>query len=100
MTKTKALKITGCNAIGVTPCILYLALDINDVIVAIVCAAGGSKAFSDHLKTWVEERSGRKIRIRKGDIELEIQGGISEKKLKETIELFEESFGKSKVLSP
>ena len=69
-------------------------------IVTIICAAGGSKAFMDLLKSWVEKSRSRKIKIKKGDIELEIQGGISEKKLKETIELFEESFGESKILIP
>jgi hypothetical protein len=69
-------------------------------ILAIVCAAGGSKALIDLLRAWVEERSGRKIRIKRGDVELEIQGRMSEKRIQEIINTFEKEFGESRILTP
>ena len=72
------------------------SIDVLSDYIAIICAAGGVKWFLNLLKTWVEERKGRKIIITIGSTELEIFGGISEKKLKRVISLFEEKFGQSR----
>jgi hypothetical protein len=68
--------------------------------IAIVCAVGGSKALIGLLKSWVEERGGRKIRIKKGDIELEVQGGVSESHVKKLVQIFEEKFEESRIIKP
>jgi len=55
----------------------------------IICAAGGTKAFFNMLKSWVNEKEGRKIIIKKGDTEIEIHGGVSDMQLNKGIEIFE-----------
>lgn len=70
------------------------------VPIALVCAAGGSKAFIDLLKCWVEERKSRKIMIKEGDTEIVIEGSMSRKDIDRTIEIFEKHFGRSKILKP
>lgn len=75
-------------------------LNVLEHSVGIICAAGGSTAFLSLLKAWVEERKGRKIVIMKEGKQLELHGGVSRRRLKEVIELFENSFQDSKVLKP
>jgi hypothetical protein len=63
-----------------------------------LCAAGGLKWFIDLLKIWVEERKGRKIKIKHGNNELEIVGGVSEQQLKKVALFFEEEINKTKSI--
>lgn len=60
--------------------------------VAIACAAGGCRAFIELVKIWAEEKKGRRIKFRKGDIELEIQGGVDQKSIEKLINMFEQKF--------
>jgi hypothetical protein len=85
---------------GILHCPWDAVLSSISVPIAIVCAAGASKAFIDLLRTWVEERKGRRIKIKRGDIEVEIQGGVSAKDIERVTEIFEEQFGKSRILEP
>jgi hypothetical protein len=75
-------------------------LDQLGHIVGVICAAGGSTAFLSLVKAWVEERKSRRIVIKKDGAQLELHGGVSKERLKETIELFESSFRESKILKP
>jgi hypothetical protein len=65
--------------------------------IAVVCAAGASKAFIELLKLWVNERKSRSIKIKEGNDEIEIKGGMSEKKIEKVIDMFERRFGKSMI---
>lgn len=42
------------------------------------------------IKLWVDERASRKIRIKYKDLELELQGGVSEDELRERLSIFKE----------
>jgi hypothetical protein len=65
--------------------------------VGLICAAGGSKSLIDLLKIWVENKKSRKVKIKKGDIEIEINGDVSLKQLKNISNLFEETFHKPHI---
>ena len=68
--------------------------------IAIACASGASKAFIDLLKTWVEERKGHTIRIRRGNCEIELTGGVTDNDVQRAVDLFEDRFGKSRIIVP
>ena len=68
-----------------------LLRDIS-IPVGLVCLYGASRMFIDLLKAWVEERKGRKIRIRYGQTEIEIQGGVSEADLLPLRKILDEHF--------
>ena len=68
--------------------------------IGLLCAAGGTKAFIELLKCWVEERKGRKIRIKRGDDEIVIEGGVNRRDVDHAIRLLETRFGKSKIIRP
>jgi hypothetical protein len=59
-----------------------------------------SKVLLDLIKIWVEEKKGRRIKIKKGDVELEIAGGMSAAEIQKILDLFEEKFGKSRIIQP
>ncbi len=40
------------------------------------------------IKLWIDDRKARKITIKKGEIEIEIQGGMNEKEIKKIIDNF------------
>lgn len=65
-----------------------------------VCAAGGAKMFIEILKVWLEERKGRRVKIKKGDIELEIQGGVSKEQVEQIIMLLDVRLTPSKIIQP
>ena len=64
--------------------------------IGLVCGAGGSALLAELLKTWIEGKRGRSIKIRKGDVELEIQGVVRKRELEELVAFFDEHFGKEK----
>ncbi len=63
-------------------------------VLAAVCSAGGTKLLVELLKAYVDERKGRKIRIKRGEFELEINGGTPQKQIEEIFCLFEAKFKK------
>lgn len=66
-------------------------ISVDDIfsLLQIICTAlGGAKIVIELAKLWVEDRKGRKVIVKKGDVEIEIQGGISYDELQEKIELF------------
>lgn len=42
------------------------------------------------VKLWVADRKERRIKLRKGNIELELQGSMSQKEIQQKIRLFQE----------
>jgi len=65
-----------------------------------ICAAGGTKMVIELLKAWVEERKGRRIRIKKGDYEIEVQGGMTKAQVDQLIKTFEEKVRPSNIIIP
>jgi hypothetical protein len=61
-------------------------------------AAGGIKLLLELFKTWVEDRKGRKIRIKKGDIEIDLEGGVSKEQVEQALKILEEHFEESKII--
>src|SRR5262249_32943329 len=54
-----------------------------EVTVLFICAclAPLAKPVLEAIKLWVDHNNGKKIKIKHGDTEIEIQGGMSEKKI-------------------
>ncbi len=66
---------------------------IGEVVTAatvMLSAAGGMKMLLEMVKLWVEERKERRIKLKRGDIELEIQGSMSKREIQQKLELFQE----------
>jgi hypothetical protein len=65
----------------------------NDIIraITVACSAyGGMKLASlvfETIKLWLDVRKARKVRIKKGDFEIEIQAGMTAKEIEKTIDL-------------
>ena len=70
------------------------------VPIAIVCSAGASRSFLELIKAWVEERKGREIRIKHGDSEVVIKGGVSDRDFERAVALFEKHFRRPPILKP
>jgi hypothetical protein len=64
--------------------------ELITVITAMLSAAGGMKMLLEMVKLWVEERKERRIKLKRGDIELEIQGSMSKREIQQKLELFQE----------
>ena len=77
-----------------------LILEQMGTSIALICAAGGTRALISLLKAWVDERRGRTLRVKQGDSELEIQGGMSLSQIEQLVAIFEKTFGKSKIIKP
>jgi|SRR5579859_3531662 len=54
-----------------------------------LCALGGAKIIVNLIRLWVEERKGRKVHIRKGDIEIALEGTPSKTALDQVLNLLE-----------
>lgn len=65
----------------------------DDIVraITIACSAyGGMKLASlvfETIKLWLDVRKARKVRIKKGDFEIEIQAGMTAKEIEKTIDL-------------
>jgi len=66
---------------------------------ALACAAGGYKVLIDLLKLWVEKNNNRVIKIQKGDSSMELRGHVSQEQLDRIIQVFEEKFPNTCILS-
>jgi hypothetical protein len=77
-----------------------MVFDYISVPLAIACAAGGCKVLVELIKAWVEDRKGRRVKFKTGDIELEIQGSISQEKTEQLIEMLEKKFTPSRLIEP
>lgn len=81
------------------------AIDAIATTAAIVSAAGGLKFVLEMVRLWIEARKERRIKIKKGDAELELQGTMSDKDIAAKIEHFErlvrkDSDSEIKILFP
>ncbi len=60
-------------------------------VITIACSAYGSMKLAtlvfETIKLWLDARKARKVRIKKGDVEIEIQAGMSAKEIEKTIDL-------------
>jgi hypothetical protein len=65
--------------------------------IGLACSAGGTAMLADMLKTWVERKKGRKIRIKRADVELEIEGSVTRQELEQIIDVFNNHFSKRTV---
>lgn len=66
------------------------AIDAIATTAAIVSAAGGLKFALEMARLWIEARKDRRIKIKKGEVEMELQGTMSDKDIAVTIERFEQ----------
>jgi hypothetical protein len=57
-------------------------------LLTIACVYPAGKAVFELIKVWIDDRKARKIRIKNGDIEIEIQGGITTRDLKKKLDEF------------
>ncbi len=65
-----------------------IPIDIYDLIQVGTTMSGLAVAIYKLIRLWIEDRKARKIIIRKGDQELEIHGGMTEKQIKQALSLF------------
>jgi hypothetical protein len=65
-------------------------VEVVTAVTAVLSAAGGMKMILEMVKLWIEQRKERRIKLKRGDIELELQGSMSQKELEQKIELFRE----------
>ena len=68
--------------------------------IGVICSAGGTAVLVDVLKTWVEGKKGRRIKIKKDDFEMEIEGFVTQKELEQLIDTFDKHFNKPTILRP
>ena len=64
--------------------------EVVTVVTAMLSAAGGMKMLLEMVKLWIEDRKERRIKLKRGDIELELQGRMSSEEIRQKIELFRE----------
>src|SRR5436309_15317851 len=64
--------------------------EVVTAVTTILSAAGGMKMLLEMVKLWVEDRRERRIKLKRGDIELEIQGSMSKREIQQKLELFQE----------
>src|SRR2546423_91624 len=64
--------------------------ELITVATAMLSAAGGMKMLLEMVKLWVEERKERRIKLKRGDIEIEVQGSMSKREIQQKLELFRE----------
>ena len=57
-------------------------------LLACACAYKTVRAVFELIKLWVDERKARKIKIKNGNIEIEIQGGMSARDIKKRFDEF------------
>lgn len=64
--------------------------EVVTTVTTMLSAAGGMKMLLEMVKLLVEERKERRIKLKRGDIELEIQGSMSKREIQQKLELFQE----------
>lgn len=62
--------------------------DIYSLITVSVTVPGLATMIYKTIKLWVDYQNAKKIKIKKGEIEVEIQGGMSEKEIKNILDAF------------
>jgi biopolymer transport protein ExbD len=64
--------------------------NISDLLKVALPTAGAAKLVIELIRSWVKDREGRKIKIKSGDYELEIEGGVSNKQIEDRLSQFKE----------
>lgn len=66
----------------------------NDIValLTLVCGTGGSFTFAVYkiIKSWLEYKAAQSIKIRSGDVEIEIKGGMSANMIEKRVNYFKE----------
>lgn len=62
--------------------------DIYSLVAVAAAVPGLATMIYKTIKLWVDYQNAKKIKIKKGDIEVEIQGGISDKEIKNILDAF------------
>lgn len=65
-------------------------VEVITTVATALSAVGGMKVLLEMAKLWVEDRKQRRIKLRKGDIELELEGSMSQSEIQRKIKLFQE----------
>ncbi len=66
-----------------------LYMDLAQSLVPIITASIGVAGIAiKGLQVWLEERKSRKIKIRKGDVEIELNGKLSDEEIYQKLEIF------------
>lgn len=68
-----------------------IPIDIYELIQVATTMSGLAVVIYKLIRLWIEDRKARKIIIRKGDQELEIHGGMTEKDIQRALSLFSET---------
>jgi hypothetical protein len=63
-------------------------LDIFSMIGMALSAVGGAKFIFDGIKLWMDRKKGRKLKLAKGDFQLEIEGDVSTAEIERGFEQF------------
>jgi hypothetical protein len=63
---------------------------LSDILKVACSAAAATKVIIEFIKAWVEDRKGRVIKIKEGDVELELHGGMNQTEIEERIKTFRE----------
>ena len=59
-----------------------------EILLICACTRAAAPPVIELIKAWIEERKARKIRIKNGEFEIEIQGGVSLRALRKTFDEF------------
>ena len=51
-------------------------LEALAIPISLILAGGGAKNLIDLIKMWVEAKNGRTVKLKRGDIEIEIRGDV------------------------
>jgi hypothetical protein len=62
-------------------------IEITPLLIC-ACVAPVAKIVLELIKVWVDDRKSRKVKIKNGDFEIEIQGGMSKRMLKSRFDEF------------
>ena len=62
--------------------------DIYSLVAVAVTVPGLATMIYKTIKLWVDYQNAKKIKIKKGNMEVEIQGGMSEKEIKNILDAF------------
>lgn len=68
-----------------------IPVDIYEVIRAAAMTSGLATMIYKLIRLWIEDRKARKILIKKGDLQLEIHGGMTVKEIQQGLRLFRKS---------
>jgi DNA repair photolyase len=91
--RKRASKSGVPTPIIIEPTGFYGFPQVQEIIEAVAAAAttlGGAKMSLEVVKLWLDYKKGKRIKIRKGDLEIEIQGDMTQREIEGQIARFRE----------